>query len=117
MTDPLDVLRHLLSWVPPTPPDYATKGAAAFSPETAFLIDAQNRAREALGEVRTQAKAANMDGDSFDQWLAKLSAAIPADYRGSWGPREWPVRAFNCNYDPIAAAEIVKGRATVEGMI
>jgi hypothetical protein len=63
---------------------------------------------------RTAAKISNMDGDTFEQWLCKVSNALD-DFRGSWGPREWQVRAFNCNYDPIAAAsQIRQGRATIK---
>ena len=68
-------------------------------------IPAEHRDRKAaVARLALQPKAENMDGDNFDQWLAKVSAAFPPDWRGSWGERSDQVAMFNCNYDPVAAA-------------
>lgn len=55
----------------------------------------------------TQPKPENMDGDTFSAWLWKVHQAIiersapRAVYQDG---REWATAAFNCNYDPKAAA-------------
>ncbi|MCZ2078180.1 MAG: hypothetical protein LC130_24680 [Bryobacterales bacterium] len=47
----LEACKELLSWTPPTPPDYDTKGPDAFSPEMRWLIDRQNQARAAIAKA------------------------------------------------------------------
>jgi len=57
----------------------------------------------------TEPKDRNMDGDTFAAYLRKVDQAIEARaaaidiYYESKG-RQWAIAAFNCNYDPEAAA-------------
>lgn len=55
--------------------------------------------------MSVKAKPENMDGDSYLAWLWKVEMAIRLrvnDIRTA--DRDWAVAAFNCNYDPKAAA-------------
>jgi len=55
--------------------------------------------------MTVNAKHENMDGDSYLAWLWKVETGLRLrvdEIRTT--DRDWSVAAFNCNYDPKAAA-------------